>query len=224
MYTIRQKALPVVLITLACVAMAAVDAILQPTYAVKSAVKWLLFVLVPLLYSAWNQDISLKSLFAFRKKGIWISFAIGLGLFCAILSAYFAFSPLFDLSGITKSLGGSLGVHAGNFIYVSLYIAVVNSFLEEFFFRGFSFLCLKAKTGRKFAFLFSAAMFSLYHAAMTIGWFSPLLLCLILLVLFGTGLFLNYVDEKSQTLYNSYFMHMFANFAINTIGFILFGK
>ena len=119
---------------------------------------------------------------------------------------------------------GSVGVHAGNFIYVSLYIAVVNSFLEEFFFRGFSFLCLKAQTGRKFAFLFSAAMFSLYHAAMTIGWFSPLLLCLILLVLFGTGLFLNYVDEKSQTLYNSYFMHMFANFAINTIGFILFGK
>ena len=31
-------------------------------------------------------------------------------------------------------------VMAGNFLYVSLYISLMNSFLEEFFFRGFGFI------------------------------------------------------------------------------------
>ena len=32
-----------------------------------------------------------------------------------------------------------MGVNAGNFVFVALYISIVNSLLEEFFFRGFAF-------------------------------------------------------------------------------------
>ena len=32
-----------------------------------------------------------------------------------------------------------------------------------------------------------------------------------------------YLNEVNDNIYSSWFVHMFCNFAINTIGFILFG-
>ena len=46
---------------------------------------------------------------------------------------------------------------------------------------------------------------------------------IILIGLFAGGLIFNYLNEKSETIYSSWLVHMFANFAINTVGFILFG-
>ena len=33
----------------------------------------------------------------------------------------------------------------------------------------------------------------------------------------------DYLNELNNNIYSSWFVHMFANFAINTVGFILFG-
>ena len=63
----------------------------------------------------------------------------------------------------------------------------------------------------------------MYHIAMMIGWFSLYLFALILVGLFIGGFIFDWLDEKTGTLYPSWFVHMFANFAINTVGFILFG-
>jgi CAAX amino terminal protease family. len=41
--------------------------------------------------------------------------------------------------------------------------------------------------------------------------------------LFFAGLVFNWLNEKAETIYASWMVHMFANFAINTIGYILFG-
>ena len=130
---------------------------------------------------------------------------------------------VFDFSGITSALTNNIGVNGDNFIFVSLYISFVNSLLEEFFFRGFSFLTLRRISSSKFAYIFSAAVFSLYHVAMMIGWFSAGVFIIILAGLFAGGLIFNYLNDKSGTIYPSWFVHMFANFAINTVGFILFG-
>ena len=109
----------------------------------------------------------------------------------------------------------------GNFLFVSLYISFVNSLLEEFFFRGFLFVNLKGFSSRGFAYGFSAAAFSLYHTAMMLGWFHPVLLILVLGGLGIGGVLFNYLNEKHNTIYVSWLVHMFANFAINTIGFLL---
>ena len=106
---------------------------------------------------------------------------------------------------------------------MSLYISFVNSLLEEFLFRGFVFLTLKRITGKKFAYLFSATVFALYHVAMMIGWFGIGVFFIVMVGLFAGGLIFNFLNEKSSTVYPSWLVHMFANFAINTIGFILFG-
>jgi len=95
--------------------------------------------------------------------------------------------------------------------------------LEEFFFRGFALLTLKKIAKKRFAYLFSAGAFSLYHIAIMSNWFQPLLFLLLITSLFVAGLFFNRLNEKRETIYTSWFVHMSANFAINTVGFLLFG-
>lgn len=116
-----------------------------------------------------------------------------------------------------------MGITAGNFLYVSLYISLVNSFLEEFFFRGYGFITLKKYTGRKFAYIFSSSIFAVYHVGMLLGMFHIGVLFLLLLGLMIGGCIFNCLNERNDTIYPSWFVHMFANFGINTVGFILFG-
>ena len=64
--------------------------------------------------------------------------------------------------------------------------------------------------------------FALYHIAMMIGWFGLPVIIISLVGLFIGGMIFNRFDEKSENIYLSWLIHMFANFATNTIGFILF--
>ena len=204
-----------------CLVMALVDGVLHPGYVLKSAIKASLFLLLPLILSITHQDVLYLSLLRPKKKGMLAAILLGIGIYAVILGGYFLLSPYFDFSKIAGALTENAGVTKENFLYISLYISFANSFLEEFFFRGFVFTNLKQLSGRKLAYLFSAAAFSLYHVAMMIGWFSPLLFLLVMAGLVAGGMIFNYLNEKLDTIYCSWLTHMFANFAINTIGFLL---
>ena len=206
---------------LCCLVMALVDGILRPGYAVKSAIKAAMFMLIPLRASRIDQSVLYLPLLYPKKKGLLAAVALGIGIYAVILGGYFLVSPFFDFSQIAGALTANAGVTKENFLYVSLYISFANSFLEEFFFRGFVFTNLKRLSGRKMAYIFSAAAFSLYHVAMMIGWFSFGLFLLVMVGLIAGGMIFNWLNEKLDTIYCSWLTHMFANFAINTIGFIL---
>ncbi len=203
-----------------CLIMAWVDGVLRPGYLPKSAIKLTLFLAVPLLISFLSGERSLRNAFRFQKRGFGIALGLGLGIYALILGGFFALRPFVDFSSIADSLSRNAGVTKENFLYVSLYISFINSLLEEFFFRGFVFLGLKPHS-RGFAYGFSAALFALYHVAMMLGWFDFWLFALVLLGLSAGGLIFNALNEKQQTIYTSWLVHMFANFAINTIGFLL---
>lgn len=202
--------------------MAVVDAIIQPGYVIKSAIKLALFLLLPALYSLFDKKCELKKVFVFDKKGFCSALSLALAVYIFILGAYLLLKNVFDFSLLTSSLTESTGVSKDNFIFVAIYISFANSLLEEFFFRGFAFLTLKKLISRKFAYVFSALMFALYHIAMMIGWFGLPVLLLTILGLFVGGVIFNYFNEKYDNVYTSWLIHMFANFAINTIGFMLF--
>lgn len=204
-----------------CVVMAVVDGVIQPGYAVKSAIKIGVFLLVPFLLTRFRKDLQFRELFRFSRKGFLISLLLGIAVYGVILGGYWLLSGVFDFSNIVDSLSRNAGVNRNNFLYVSLYISFINSLLEEFFFRGFTFINLKASAGGRFAYVFSAAVFALYHVAMMTGWFSPLLFVLVMLGLMAGGVIFNWLNEKMGTIFSSWIVHMFANFAINTIGFIL---
>lgn len=209
---------------IACLCMGIVDAFIQPGYAVKSCVKIVLFLLLPALYALVSKDSGLYKVFKPNKKGILIALMMGIGVYAVVLGAYFLFRNVFDFSAITSSLTESAGVNKNNFLFVAIYISFVNSLLEEFFFRGFSFLTLKEAAGRKLAYTVSSGFFALYHVAMMIGWFDWPVVLLALAGLFAGGLIFDYFNEKFSNIYLSWLIHMFANFATNTIGFILFNK
>ena len=58
---------------------------------------------------------------------------------------------------------------------------------------------------------------------MMIGYYGVHILALVVVGLFAAGIMFNYVNEKSENIYTSWLVHMFANFSINTVGAILFG-
>ncbi len=211
-----------VFVVLACIVMGLIDAVIQPGYIVKSLVKIALFLLIPIIYSLCIKDDSIKKIFKADKKGIPVALALGVVLYGVILGAYFLVRNVFDFSALTKSLNQTTGVNQSNFLWVSLYISFVNSLLEEFFFRGFAFMTLQKVTSKTFAYLFSSIVFALYHIAMMIGWFGIPVILISLLGLFAGGLIFDKFDDRKGNIYLSWLIHMFANFAINTIGFILF--
>lgn len=213
----------IVLITAACIIMAWVDAILSPNYAIKSAIKIILFLMIPIGYSFIDRNISFRSLFVFDWKTMRISLLLGLGVYVFIIGIYFLIGPYFDFSNVTVTLENSIGVNKTNFVFVALYISFINSLLEEYFFRGFAFLTLKKLTSRKLAYFFSASAFAVYHIAIMTSWFTPFLFTLLIVGLFISGILFNWLNERSGNIYPSWIVHMSANFAINTIGFMLFG-
>lgn len=206
---------------LCCAVMTLVDGVIQPGYAVKSAIKIVMFLLIPLLIAKRDGEIELRSLFRFRKSGFLSALGLGIGIYILILAGYFILLQFIDFSGIVGTLSRNAGVEKKNFVFVAIYISFINSLLEEFFFRGFIFMNLKKQGKRAFAYGFSALAFSLYHVAMMIGWFDIWLFGLVLAGLAVGGAIFDYLNEKQGTIYPSWLTHMFANFAINTVGFLL---
>jgi len=215
----RQAIFPALLVVLCCAAMLAVDGLWQPGYWVKSGVKLLLFLALPLLAGLFRPDISPGSLFRPSRRGILRAALLGIGVYAVILGSYLLLRGVVDFSPILANLPE--GVTRTTFPFVALYISFVNSLLEEFFFRGFLFTNLQQLSTRRFAHGFSAVTFAAYHVAMMLGWFSLPLFLLVMAGLTVGGLIFNYLNQRLGTVYISWLVHMCANFAINTIGFIL---
>ena len=213
-----------ILVIIACIVMGIVDAVIQPGYAIKSAIKIIMFLLIPIVYGLFFKEFNIKNLMKPDKKGLCIALCLGFVIYGVVIGAYWIFKDVFDFSALTGSLNETTGVNKSNFIWVAIYISFVNSLLEEFFSRGFSFITLKKLTSRRFAYVFSSMAFALYHIAMMIGWFGLPVILISLVGLFIGGMIFNRFDEKSENIYLSWLIHMFANFATNTIGFILFAS
>lgn len=200
-----------------------VDYIVNPGYIYKSAIKIVVFLILPIVYTLYDKNIKLKYIFKIKsKRDLIYSIILGLAIYFGILTAYFLLKNFIDLDNIVGVLDKNVKVNRSNFLWIALYISFVNSLLEEFFFRGFIFLNLKKVSKRKFAYIISAFAFSIYHVAIMANWFNPVIFLLAMIGLFIGGVIFNYLNEKNENIYNSWVVHMMANFSINTIGFIMF--
>ena len=200
-------------IVFGCLVMAFVEAVIQPGYAVKSCIKLLLFP---------GLVFGLGFRGAFRREGMQLGLALGGVIFSVILGAFFLFRQFIDLGAIADELLSKEGVSRENFLWVALYISVVNSLLEELLFRGLGYLTLRQSAPEPFAMVFSAAAFAAYHIAILDSWFSWWVYGLCMLSLFLGGLIFNFLDRRGGIL-PSWLAHAGANLAINTIGLMMFG-
>lgn len=214
----KQNFVLTLLISLCCGAMLLVDGIWQPGYWVKSAIKIVLFLAVPLLCGMLFPSLSLRRVLCSSKQGVIRAALLGIVVYVVIVGAYFLLRNHIDFSSVLNNLPD--GVTKTTFPFVALYISFINSLLEEFFFRGFAFLSLRQHM--RGASLFSAVAFALYHTAMMLGWFPPVIFGLALIGLTVGGMLFNWLDQQDGSIYTGWLVHMFANFAINTVGMILF--
>lgn len=208
------------------IAVTFIDTVVQPDYFLKIPIKIIFFLALPMVFFIVNKKDfkEFRQLFVFKKSGILKSLLLGLAVYAVIVGGYFLTRNIIDFSNVTSNLTDEMGITADNFVYVAFYISLMNSFLEEFFFRGYGFITLKKYTGRKFAYLFSSSIFAVYHVGMLLGMFGIGALLLLLFGLIIGGCIFNYLNEANGNIYPSWFVHMFANFAINTVGMILFGN
>ena len=185
----KERNIIILFVVAGCLVMGWIDGVLCPSYGVKSLAKVFLFLILPVLYCYLNRNISYRSLFFVNKKALLFSILLGLGVYVFVIGAYFLIGPFFDFKNVTPALERNVGVNKNNFLWTAIYISFINSLLEEFFFRGFAFLTLYKMGRKRIAYYFSAGAFALYHVAMMIGWFSWELFLLLLIGLFGAGLF-----------------------------------
>lgn len=208
----RQAKTIILSIILGCAAMAMVETVFRPGYVIKSAVKLVLFAGTVLAFGGRG---------LLRREGLAPAAGLGAGIYGFLLAAFFLFRPFIDLQSIAAGLLEKEGVSRSNYLWVALYISLVNSGLEELLFRGLGYLRLREQTPEGFAMVFSAAAFSLYHVAILSGWFRWWIYGLCLLGLFVGGLIFNWLDRGGSVI-PSWIAHAAANLAINTIGLMMF--
>ena len=216
----KEKFVMIVSVIICCIIMALVETIIEPAYFVKSAAKVVVFLSVPLISMKLLKIKVLDNNMSLSKKGIIKLLLLGAFIYAVIIGVYFLTSDIFDYSSLVNSLSADQKVDSGGFIPVALYISFCNSFLEEFLFRFVSFIKLSEYLSKKIAYIFSSVAFAVYHIAM-IGPSFPL--PLLILALFGLavgGFIFDLVDDKNKNIYNSWIIHMFADFAIMTVWFI----
>jgi len=212
------------IIIFACISMYVIETYIKPEYMLKSIYKIFLFAFIPLIYCRFDKDIKFKEYFIVRdKKQIFISASLGIGVYLFILAGYYVLKGFIDLDNIALQLENNLNVNKDNFVFVALYISFVNSMLEELFFRGFGFLTLNKSSSKLYSYGVSALAFSIYHVSILANWFNIIIYIVFIAGLFATGLLFNKLNEKYNNIYNSWIVHMCANFSINTIGFMMFG-
>lgn len=210
------------IITLLCLLMATIELWLTPSYFWRSVDKIILFILIPLIL-AYQQGQNLHFLFFSKSPQQWLStLGIAIFIYCSLILLYFLMADFLPLNTIQAAIERNVAVGRNNFIAVALYIALINAFIEEFFFRGVACLALQKHREKIWVYIFSASIFSLYHAPMLRGWSSLPIILLGLTALFISGIFFAWLNRATGHIWRSYAIHLSANLAINTIGLHMF--
>ena len=78
-----------------------IDYLIQPGYMIKSILKIILFLFIPLVFIWTDKSISIKEYFKISsRKQFLISLGLGLGVYVIILATYYILKPFIKLDNI----------------------------------------------------------------------------------------------------------------------------
>lgn len=217
MRTAKQILLPAAAAVIYVAAMTAVEQVWQPGYLFKSLVKLsltvLLIGLVCLLTKRKPQEVIF---FRPTKPAKTLHFLMA-AMFVGVFLGFLLLRGQLDLSLIRERLMAKEGLTKGNCLFVFAYIILVNSFLEEAFFRGF----LGHAFPKPWGIVCGSIAFAVYHIGIMDSWMHPGMLALLTAGLAGVGAVLQLICDRFDSVKASWLVHGCANLAINTIGFML---
>jgi len=211
---------------IACFLLYFVEQVLVVSYVMKTMIKILFFIFIPYIYMKIIKRQQVSKAINYKnidKHHLKMGFLFGILSFLIILITYYVLRNIINLQSISEDLQNKSKITASSFIFVGLYITLGNSFLEEYFFRGFIFLNLYELKSKKCAYIYSSLLFGLYHIGIFKTWFNIELVGLALIGLISIGFVFNWLDTKSKNFINSWIVHILADSAIILIGLKMFG-
>ncbi|MGM5488846.1 MAG: CPBP family intramembrane glutamic endopeptidase [Nanobdellota archaeon] len=156
------------------------------------------------------------------KQHIWQVMGFGLLFMGVYLGVFLVVGQFLDLETIAAQLQETIALDVTNLIFIGLYIIIVNSLLEEFFWRGFLFYEMRRRMGPWLAHGLTGLGFSLHHVIFFYEWFSLPFILLATVGLIGYAIIMNLLFEKYE-LFSCWVIHAFADVAQILIAFRVFG-
>ena len=200
-----------------CIVLFITEQVAPIEYIWKAMLKVIMFVSLPIGFAILTSS---KTTFISRVKSKDVKRLIILSLvsFASLLITYLALKSQIDMGSIGSELRDKLGITKSNYLIVGAFIIFGNSLLEEFFFRGFVFHEAQ-KISKGMAYLFSSALFALYHIGIFLTWFSLPIIILAELGLFAAGILFCYLNAGRKSITSSWIVHLSADLAIIAIGY-----
>ncbi len=187
-----------------------------------------LIFLFPIIYAVYIERKTLKKSltenFSFNtfKKNILLLTLIGITLAGIYLISFFIFQNYIDLQSIVSKLQETASINTTNIIFIGLYIIILNSLLEEYFWRGFLFNKLN-KINPIIAYITTGIAFSFHHVMFYYNWFNITFFIIVTLGLTVYAIIMNYIFYKTKDLFSCWYVHIFADIVQIFIGLKIFG-
>ena len=217
----KQLAIPLAAAVIFLACMILTEQLLRPAYAVKSAVK-LVLILLLIVTGLKLTGVPLKEGIRFHKMQRPAALTVFMiAVIPAVLLGFYLLRNQLDLPAIRQGLMEKEQLTKQNCLFVFAYIALCNSFLEEAFFRGFLTESFRRAGLNKAGAAVSALAFAVYHLGIVDSWLSLPMLLLCIALLFGAALFLQWICDRYDSVKASWLVHGCANLAINSVGILL---
>jgi membrane protease YdiL (CAAX protease family) len=153
------------------------------------------------------------------KLGNWrrcLSVALWLGGLAVLIFwgvYYFLGDLLLDKAMVAEKIGDQFSVTASTVFLIAPVTIFLNSFLEEFFYRGFAFGLL-VKKHRWLGYLLPATVFTVQHILFIYHWVTPLPFGMAVVALFVLALVLEKLYEKADSIVAPWLLHAFGDLAM----------
>jgi membrane protease YdiL (CAAX protease family) len=187
--------------------------------ALANSVYKLAFVVPPLLYCR-AKGISVRhDVIKARnwRNSLPLAFQLGAAAAAIFLLAYYLFGDLLlDKDAITTKINLQFSVSAATVLLIAPITILLNSFVEEFFYRGFAFGLLAPKRPWLGAVL-PAVVFTVQHLLFIYHWVTALPLALAIIGLMVFALALEAVYAKADTLIAPWIIHVCGDIAMMLI-------
>jgi len=179
----------------------------------------LAFIVPPVVYCRVHGIHIGRDIFRWRnwRNDLGLSLAIGLITAALFLALYGAVGHLLvDKATIAAKIHEQFSVTAGTVLLIAPFTIVINSLIEEFFYRGFAF-GLIARRWPLLAILLPATVFTVQHLMFAYHWVGPGTVTIGVVALFVFSLVTQVMYHKADTIVSPWVIHICADLAMMAI-------
>lgn len=180
-----------------------------------------LLVLWPLSWLFYTRSLFLPMYGGNLKKSALFGFSSGVLIF-TLVSLFYFLSSDFLLSFVDDIVAAAQGLNfLEHYIVFSVFIIVIHSFIEEYYWRWFVLNGLMMKFSKKMAVIIVSLAFASHHFIVVFQFVPFYLALLATILIFFLGVFWSILYLRTKNLIAPWISHLFADAVIMGIGYLL---